>query len=159
METSSEYSLANDVSLIGPLTRRLQRRLEMLPGCDPADTMRVAMALCEALINAMEHGNLEVGSSLRETDPEAHEELLRARASQEPYCNRRVRVSTLETRDAARFVITDEGPGFDPNTLPDPTDPANLERLSGRGLLLIRSFMDEVSFSPSGNSITLVKRC
>jgi anti-sigma regulatory factor (Ser/Thr protein kinase) len=57
----------------------------------------------------------------------------------------------------ARFVIRDEGPGFDPHKVPDPTDPENLERESGRGLLLMRSFMDSVAYNPTGNEVTLVK--
>ena len=56
------------------------------------------------------------------------------------------------------YVIRDEGPGFDPSTLPDPRDPSNLERTAGRGLLLIRTFMDEVTFNKAGNQITMVKR-
>ena len=55
-------------------------------------------------------------------------------------------------------VVRDEGPGFDPATLPDPTDPAQLERTTGRGLLLIRAYMDEVAFNGAGNQITLTKR-
>ncbi|HEY1379785.1 MAG TPA: ATP-binding protein [Gemmataceae bacterium] len=54
--------------------------------------------------------------------------------------------------------MRDEGPGFDPATLPDPLDPANLERASGRGLLLIRTFMTEVRHNDRGNEITLVLR-
>ena len=44
-------------------------------------------------------------------------------------------------------------------TLPDPTDPANIEKVSGRGLLLIRTFMDEVHHNKTGNEITMIKRC
>lgn len=55
-------------------------------------------------------------------------------------------------------MIRDEGPGFDSTSLPDPTDPVNLEKVSGRGLLLIRTFMDEVRHNPKGNEIVLVKR-
>ena len=68
---------------------------------------------------------------------------------------------SLPPRNRARgvtYAIRDEGPGFDPSTLPDPTDPANLERVSGRGLLLIHAFMDEVRHNPTGNEITMVKR-
>jgi anti-sigma regulatory factor (Ser/Thr protein kinase) len=75
-----------------------------------------------------------------------------------PYRDRslqvRARLSPLE----AVYVIRDEGPGFDPATLPDPTDPVNLERPTGRGLLLIRAYMDEVAFNRAGNRITLTKR-
>ena len=59
---------------------------------------------------------------------------------------------------AASFIIRDEGPGFDPSKLPDPTDARNLGKPSGRGLLLIRTFMDEVGYNPSGNEIRLIKR-
>ena len=55
-------------------------------------------------------------------------------------------------------MIRDEGKGFRPETLPDPTAPQNLERRTGRGLFLIRTFMDEVRHNAVGNEITLVKR-
>ena len=54
--------------------------------------------------------------------------------------------------------IRDEGPGFDLNRVLDPTDMTNLERVSGRGLLLINTFMDEVKHNKTGNEITMVKR-
>ena len=63
-----------------------------------------------------------------------------------------------ETPTEARYVIRDEGPGFDLNRVPDPTDMSNLERISGRGLLLINTFMDEVRHNKAGNEITMVKR-
>ena len=62
------------------------------------------------------------------------------------------------TRQEAVFVVRDEGNGFDPSQLPDPTDPANLERVSGRGLLLIQTFMDQVEHNERGNEITMRKR-
>jgi anti-sigma regulatory factor (Ser/Thr protein kinase) len=57
-----------------------------------------------------------------------------------------------------RFVITDEGAGFDHSNLPDPTDPANLLSSHGRGILMTRIYMDEVSYNPVGNQVTLVRR-
>ena len=56
------------------------------------------------------------------------------------------------------FVVRDEGHGFDAGNLPDPTDPHNIELASGRGVLLMRSFMDEVMFNETGNEVTMVKR-
>ena len=61
------------------------------------------------------------------------------------------------TREMAKFVIRDEGRGFDPTHLPDPTTPENLERTCGRGILLMRTFMDEVEFNQRGNEVTLIK--
>src|SRR6266566_3168207 len=58
------------------------------------------------------------------------------------------------TATAAQFMVRDEGPGFNPGDVPDPTDPENLERESGRGLLLMRSFMDDVQYNERGNEVT-----
>ena len=60
--------------------------------------------------------------------------------------------------DQASFVIRDEGPGFDPGNVPDPTLQENLERECGRGLLLMRTFMDETRFNSRGNEVTMIKR-
>jgi hypothetical protein len=114
--------------------------------------------LREALINAIEHGNLELSSHLRERDDDSYLQELRRRSELEPYCSRRVTLCARETRDDVTYVIRDEGPGFNVSSLPDPTDPENLLKASGRGLLLIRAFMDEVSHNPTGNEITLIKR-
>jgi anti-sigma regulatory factor (Ser/Thr protein kinase) len=62
------------------------------------------------------------------------------------------------TRDEARIIVRDEGPGFDVASLPDPRDPARIALASGRGILLMRSFLDEVGFNATGNQVTLVKR-
>ena len=62
------------------------------------------------------------------------------------------------SRSQAVFVIRDDGPGFDPSTLPDPTDPEYLERPHGRGLMLMRTFMDEVTYNAAGNEVRMVKR-
>jgi anti-sigma regulatory factor (Ser/Thr protein kinase) len=61
------------------------------------------------------------------------------------------------TRHEATFSVRDEGSGFDPALLPDPTDPANLGRVSGRGLLLIHTFMDRVEHNEKGNQIVMTK--
>jgi anti-sigma regulatory factor (Ser/Thr protein kinase) len=75
-----------------------------------------------------------------------------------PYRDRRLHIRARLSRRQAVYVIRDEGPGFDPSTLPDPTDPAHLEMTTGRGLLLIRAYMDGVAFNWDGNQITLTKR-
>ena len=61
------------------------------------------------------------------------------------------------TLDSATIIIRDEGPGFDLSSLRDPTDPENLEKAGGRGLLLINAFMDEVRHNERGNQITMIK--
>ena len=61
-------------------------------------------------------------------------------------------------RRSATFMISDQGPGFDTSRFDKPIDPEDLLSIGGRGLLLIRTFMDEVTFNPAGNTITMVKR-
>ena len=110
-------------------------------------------------MNAIEHGNLEVSSELREdADSNAYKKLVEQRRHMAPYRDRRVHLTAHFSRREAVYTVRDEGPGFDVSRLPDPTDPANLEKSSGRGLLLIRTFMDEVRFNATGNEITLCKR-
>ena len=91
-------------------------------------------------------------------DEAAYGRMAEFRRRRPPYCDRRLHVLARLSRREAVYVIRDEGPGFDPTTLPDPTDPAHLERTTGRGLILIRAFMDGVSFNGAGNAITLLKR-
>lgn len=67
-----------------------------------------------------------------------------------------VKVELLVTRESITIRVTDQGRGFDPASIPDPTLPANLMRSGGRGLFLIRKLMDRVEFNESGNSITMV---
>ena len=155
----SHFILENDPSLIPPLIAHLEEGLRKMKLCDENGLIRVAVALREALINAIHHGNLEVGSDVRERNEREYQALVEDRRRQEPYMDRRVHVMAKQTRAEVVFVIRDEGAGFDPKTLPDPTDPSNMERISGRGLLLIRTFMNEVEHNDKGNQITMVKRC
>ena len=87
-----------------------------------------------------------------------YRDLIRQRRSQSPYQERRIEVEARITRSEAAFAIRDEGAGFDPAALPDPTDPANIEMASGRGIFLMRAFMDEVLYNDVGNAVVLVKR-
>jgi anti-sigma regulatory factor (Ser/Thr protein kinase) len=106
----------------------------------------------------MYHGNLELSSDLRQNGEEPFYKLAEERKTQPPYDHRRVTLTATLTPDVLTIVLRDQGPGFDPGALPDPTDPDNMDRVGGRGLLLIRTFMDHVEFNETGNQITLVKR-
>lgn len=152
------FVLNNDLSLVHSLVKYLQHTLRCVRLSDEVDRLRVGIAVEEALLNALYHGNLEVSSELKEQDPNLFEETARKRCLEEPYRNRRIFVDALVTREFARFTIRDEGPGFNPSSLPNPCDPQNLEKPSGRGILLMRSFMDEVTFNATGTQVTLVKR-
>ena len=154
-----DFALASDVALVPGVVAFVQELLRRQSEVE-SDTllMQVGVALHEALVNAMHHGNLEVGSELRDAGGDAYRDLVERRRASEPYRDRRVHVSVRLTRDELSCVIRDEGPGFDPAQIPDPTSPDQLERVSGRGLYLIWAFMDAVRHNASGNEITLVKR-
>jgi len=104
-------------------------------GFDEDDLMKIGMAVRESMVNAVVHGN-------RYSD------------------RKKVRFSVAHSPRELRVTIADEGDGFDFESLPDPLAPQNLMATSGRGIFLIRSFMDEVllkHLEPGGTEVTLVK--
>ena len=152
------YLLVNDPALFTPLIVHFQEECVALGICNRADRVRLGMGLGEALANAMFHGNLELSSSLREIDADAYQQLAEVRRGQSPYQERRIAIEVRLAPGTAVFVIRDEGSGFDPTSLPDPTYPANLEKVTGRGILLMQAFMDQVDFNARGNEVTMIKR-
>lgn len=148
-----------DEAAIGPLVRHLESYPSRLGICDEGARIQVGIALREALVNAIEHGCLGLDSVLKEEQGELHYRALADERRQEaPYRDRRVRVRTVLTPDSVTYVFADDGEGFDPAGLPDATDPENLDRIHGRGLLLIQTFMDEVRHNELGNEIIMIKR-
>ncbi len=131
----TRFLLDSDISTIPVIVGHLESDLTRLNLCDETALIQVGVALREALVNAVYHGNLELSSELREIDGgRPYQELAETRRRELPFRLRRARVLARVTRTEVTYVIADEGPGFDPSVLPDPTDPAQLERVSGRGL-------------------------
>lgn len=158
IQSESQYMLENDLTLVSPLIAHLQDNLGRIRLCDETGMIRVAVALHEALANAIVHGNLEIATPPSGLDEKSLRQLVAERRDQEPYRDRRITVIVEESRSEAVYVIQDDGPGFNPNSLPDPSDPTTLETTGGRGLMLMRTFMDEVFHNDAGNQVTLVKR-
>ncbi len=100
---------------------------------DDDSQFAIKLALEESLINAIKHGN-----KLDRT--------------------KQVHVEWKITPQFAEIIIEDEGPGFDRDTVPNPTEEDNLEKLTGRGLLLIESYMDSVEYSKGGRRVKLMKK-
>jgi serine/threonine-protein kinase RsbW len=124
--------LSSALEEIPPFLERLQSVLWV---CDflKDDLFAIRLAVEEALINAIKHGN-------------------------QLYRSRRVRLHYSLGMREFRIRIEDEGTGFNPAAVPDPTDPEHLERTTGRGLLLMRHFMHTVRFNAKGNAVTLVRQ-
>ncbi len=156
--SETQYVLPNDESVIPPFIGHLEEQLTRMKFSDPTTLIRVSVALREAMINSMHHGNLEINADLREQNERHFQQTVEERGKQEPYRSRRIHVTATLTRRQAEYTVRDEGRGFDPDTLADATASANLEKVSGRGLLLINTFMDHVSYNEDGTAITMVKR-
>ena len=150
------FELENDSSLIPPTIEHLQSHMV---GWNETDRLRVGVALDESLLNAMHHGNLEVDSCLRdEGDGEEYRNQIEVRSSQSPFCQRKVELEAEISLEEIQVRVKDQGPGFEPSKVPDPTTAENLQKPSGRGLLLIRTFMTQVTHNDVGNEITMVKK-
>ncbi len=158
-ETQTVFAIGNNPQDLAALVRHLESDLALLKLFDDTAMLQVGVALREALANAVYHGNLELDSSLRDQPGDQWDALARQRLHEAPYNQRKVRLCAALTRSHVQYQIRDEGAGFDPQCLPDPDDTASLERAHGRGLLLIRTFMDEVAHNAKGNEITMLKRC
>ncbi len=127
-----EFELPSDLTLMNGVLDYLQERVSKL-GLITPERSNLFVALDEAFVNAVKHGN--------KNDPQ---KLLRITAE-------------LSAKEAC-FTVEDEGEGFDIGEIPDPCDPANLFRTSGRGVLLIYNIMDEVEYNAQGNRVKMVKR-
>ncbi|KKL19231.1 hypothetical protein LCGC14_2467560 [marine sediment metagenome] len=114
----------------------LDELLRQLQACHwvEHDVFDVHLATEEALVNAIKHGNRFAP-------------------------DRRVRIRCRLSDELIRIEITDEGEGFDPSKLPDPTNPDRLESPGGRGVMLMKAFMSRVEYNATGNSVVLEKRC
>jgi len=152
------FVLGNDVELLRAIQKRILDSMKLFGIAHDADDMRVSLVLEEAFLNAVYHGNLELSSELKEAADGSFEELARERSSLAPWCQRRVRVTERVNRREAIIVIQDEGAGFDVSKVRDCLDEDGLTRASGRGLMLMRAFMDVVSYNETGNVLTLIKR-
>jgi serine/threonine-protein kinase RsbW len=126
-----EQTIPNDLALGRRLLDELLCQLDALQWTR-RDVFGVHLAVDEALVNAMLHGNA--------LDAAKH-----------------VRFCCWLSPEKVRVEITDEGPGFDPDSLPDPTDCEHVGRPGGRGVLLMRAFMSHVEFRDHGNHVVLEK--
>jgi CheY-like chemotaxis protein len=158
-ESRFHFTLDNDQDIISGLVSFLQDNLRaQYPSCNENQCLQIGMAVREAVRNAMHHGNLEVDSALRRESSHSYDAKVLERLHDPDFRARRVSVTATFKSDSFRCTIEDQGTGFDPALVPDPTDAENLMRTSGRGLYLIRTFMDEVTWNEVGNRISMLKR-
>lgn len=127
-----EFEFPSAISLMQNILDYLMKRVEKVGVINP-ESSNLFIALDEAFVNAVKHGN--------KFD-----------------ANKIVRVSAEVSPKEARFTIEDEGEGFDVEAIPDPRNPENLFKASGRGVLFIYNIMDEVKYNERGNRLTMIKK-
>ncbi|MDX6611310.1 MAG: serine/threonine-protein kinase RsbW [Blastocatellia bacterium] len=127
-----DFELPSDLSLMNGVLQYLLERVSRLGLIQP-ERSNLFVALDEAFVNAVKHGNKNNPGKL-------------------------LRITAELSPSEAVFTVEDEGEGFDIQQIPDPTDPANLFKTSGRGVLLIYNIMDEVEYNAQGNLVKMVKR-
>lgn len=162
-ECDFTFELDNDPGLIDPLVDLVQQMVAGMKLSDATGRFRVGAALKEAILNAVYRGNLEISfQQMQDTRVSLlegkREDFIERRRKEKPFAERKVIVKVVIVPEEARFTVRDQGPGFKPSSLPPPGQPGSLDPTTGRGLVLMRSFMDEVKFNDKGNEVTLVKR-
>jgi len=149
-----------------PEKRAISRRANIVVMADEAHRSQYGFVdggarwMREALANAIFHGTLELPPPSFDMDDEVAERVraeLASRRGREPYASRRVTLYVVESDAAVTLVVEDEGPGYDPSAIPDPTESTSL-RATGRGIFLMRELMDDLRFEDEGRRVTLVKR-
>lgn len=144
------------------LTMQLAAGMQLLSG---VDRYRVSIALQQAASNAIYRGNLQLSyrdwqqTSTVENGDGPIPQIVAERMQLAPYRDRKVHYDARLMRDLIRIVIRDEGVGFDSKRIMNENDLQAISAEHGRGLVLIKNFMDKVSFNESGNEITLIKHC
>ncbi|MFK7819752.1 MAG: response regulator [Planctomycetaceae bacterium] len=155
---SLSFSIRNNLRTIESLVALLRQTLRCLPLESETERLRVGLAVEAGLLNACLRGNLEL---TREATV-GRRNLISAfqnRVNESPYRDRRIHLIASIDRQRAKFVISDEGNGFDSSAFSCCGDLERLpdENQTGRGIALMCSIMDEVSWNETGNELTLVK--
>jgi len=162
LEYTSRYALDNDLSLIHALVDHTQQIMASQDFGDTVERIRIGEALEEALLNAMYHGNLEIDErELAEVrshlDDGLLRELINLRCCDSRIRDRRIVVIIHLSPSDVRFVIRDQGRGFNAAMAESETSESQFDRGSHRGLTLIQSLMDEVTYNEHGNEMTMRK--
>ena len=152
----TQFRVPTCCRLIPKLRDRLMRGIQDYHVVEGTKENHFCMALEEALNNAFYHGNLEISSELKEDGSSRFVDLAAERELLSPWCHRNVYVTELVSPFGLWITIRDEGNGFNVQAALDRCNDPEALLASGRGLLLMRGFSDELFFNPAGNEVTLV---
>ncbi|MEM9409682.1 MAG: response regulator [Planctomycetota bacterium] len=136
-----EFELENDLKILDPLIDLVQQVVSSQDILDSTQRVRMCVAVEHALQNAMIRGNLEIS---REQAPVINPSIVDKKNQLPEFADRRVHFKVSVTQDLVKFLIKDEGKGFDVSNIPAAESPEAFKDGMGRGLVLMQAFMDEV---------------
>ena len=148
------FELENDPNLVGPLVDLLQQIVTGMSLCDPTGGFRLGIAVREAVMNAIYHGNLELTPE-QYANKEERERIATERLSDDSFAAKKIHVDALLNEESAVFIVRDAGTGF---PAVEALAAANVDSngsTTGRGLVLMQSFCDSVTYNETGNEVTL----
>jgi serine/threonine-protein kinase RsbW len=128
-----DYTIQSELAESSRIQEEIMALLRQL-GFEDEDLSDLHIAMEEGLANAIKHGN-QLDAS------------------------KKVKIEGMVDGNKVRIEIEDEGEGFNPEDVPDPTLDENLDKPSGRGILLMRAFMDTIEYNDKGNRLRIVKSC
>lgn len=155
---SRVLEIPNDLNVVSGVVNHITATLHHF--FDEQTVHGIQGALIEMIVNAIEHGNLEISyeEKTKALENEKLTELIQAKSEHPSLARRRVHLFYELDGQEVRFCIEDEGNGFNIHDVPDPGHPDNLWLGHGRGILMTRALMDEVHYTEKGNRVTLIKR-
>lgn len=154
-----ELKLANDETLIPGTLQLIRQRLNDIAAIDPVTLLQIEVALEHAIMNAIYHGNLDFSQHAGiKFDEQSRIKEARILCEKVPFRDRRVSVVVRAVPGEARFVVKDEGRGFDVKEVSSLGLTQSLRGDFGQGLFLMWAFMDKVIFDKVGNTVTLLKK-
>ena len=127
-----QVTIPNSTTEARKVQDEIEKQLQALSSCSDRDLFSIKLALEEAIVNAVKHGN--------QLDP-----------------TKKVHIEYHVSEERFQVEVTDEGDGFNPLDVPDPTAIENLDRPCGRGLMLMQHYMTDIRYNDKGNSVRMMK--
>lgn len=159
-EEKRSFSLPSNIHLIGPFVYELVEMVKRFGGVSKSHIFSIRLALYEMLTNAIEHGNLDIDYEKKKSllnSGANYMSYIESRSKEEPYVNKRVEISYHYQRDHITFHIKDQGKGFNVKGFFNKDIKKDLLALHGRGIVITKFNMDEITFNQKGNEVFLKK--
>ncbi len=148
--------IRNDIGIIRSVVDFIFSNIDYIS----EDVSFMKIGLQEVLINAIEHGNLEISTKEKKEllDKGDYNKILNKRAQQPAYREKFVDIEIFSTPEYLKITLQDQGKGFDYTQIPDPTNPKNFLEEYGKGIFMAMHAFDDVEYNGIGNGVTLIKQ-